>query len=125
MGKIAFTELKFAADTCPLIRWELTITAEDRHVVCESKTKRIKHQCTEEEWRKLEKLFSVCNFQAWQDKYYKPTLDGTNWCLEIHGSDGQVKKSDGMNGYPEEWEAFMELCDYCAEIAGFETDEER
>ena len=123
MAKIAFTKLMYAADTWPLIRRELTITAEDRRVVCESETKRTEHQCTDTEWRQLEELLSVCNFTAWQDEYYEPVLDGTHWRLEIHGANGQVKKSGGMNAYPDEWKAFMAICDYCADIAGFETDE--
>ena len=122
MGKIAFTKLIYAADTWPLIRRELTITAEDRRVVCESETKRIEHQCTGAEWLKLEELFAACNFPAWQEEYYEPVLDGTHWRLEIHGADGQVRKSDGMNAYPDEWKAFMVMCDYCADIAGVETD---
>ena len=123
MGNTAFTKLKYASDTWPLIRRELTITAENRRVVCESETKRTEHQCTEAEWRKLEELFAVCNFSAWQEEYYEPVLDGTHWRLEIHGANGQVKKSDGMNAYPDEWKAFMAMCDYCADIAGFVTDE--
>ena len=123
MGKITFTKLKYAADTWPLIRRELTITAEDHRVVCESETKRIEHQCGEAEWRQLEELFSDCNSPAWQDEYFEPVLDGTHWRLEIHGAEGQVKKSEGMNAYPDEWKAFVAMCDYCAEIAGFETDE--
>ena len=123
MGKVDFTKLVYAADTWPLIRRELAITAEDRRVVCESETKRIEHQCSEAEWRKLEELLPVCNFPAWQDEYYESVLDGTHWRLEIHGANGQVKKSDGMNAYPDEWKAFMAMCDYCADIAGFVTDE--
>ena len=123
MGNLAFVKFKYVVETWPEIRRELTITAEDRRVVCESETKRIEHQCDETEWRKLEEMLSVCNFPAWQDEYYKPVLDGTHWRLEIHGADGQVKKSDGMNDHPDEWKAFMATCEYCAEIAGFETDE--
>ena len=123
MGNIAFTKLMDAADTWPLIRRELTITADDRRVVCESETKHIEHRCGEAEWRKLGELLSVCNFPAWLEEYYEPVLDGTHWRLEIHGADGQVKKSDGMNAYPDEWKAFTTMCDYCADIAGFETDE--
>ena len=123
MGNIAFTKLMYAADTWPLIRRELTITAEDRRVVCESETRRIEHQCSGAEWRKLEELLSGCNFPAWREEYYEPVLDGTHWRLEIHGADGQIRKSDGMNAYPDEWKSFMEMCDFCADIAGFETDE--
>ena len=123
MGNITFTKLKYMSDTWPLIRRELTITADDRRVVCESETERIEHRCGEAEWRKLEELLSVCNFPAWLEEYYEPVLDGTHWRLEIHGADGQVRKSDGMNAYPDEWKAFVAMCDYCADIAGFETDE--
>ena len=123
MAKFAFTKLTFALDTWPLIRRTLTITAENRRVVCESETKRFAHSCTGAEWQKLEELLSVCNFPAWHEEYYEPVLDGTHWHLEIHGADGQVGKSDGMNGYPEEWEAFTAMCDYCADLSGFEPDE--
>jgi len=54
MEKLAFAKLKYAADTWPLIRQELTITADDRRVVCENETKRIEHQCSEAEWQQLE-----------------------------------------------------------------------
>ena len=119
MGKIAFTELLYAADTWPLIRRELTITAEDRLVVCENETRRIEHQCNEAEWETLAELLSSCNFPAWQEEYYQPTLDGTHWRLEIRFADGSVKKSEGMNAYPNEWQPFMAMCDHCADIAGF------
>ena len=123
MGEVAFTKLMYTADTWPLIRRELTITAKERQVVCESETCRVEHRCGEAEWRKLEELLWGCNFSAWQDEYYEPMLDGTHWHLEIHGADGKVKKSDGMNSYPNEWKAFVAMCDYCAEIAGFEVEE--
>ena len=122
MGKVDFTKLVYVADTWPLIRRELTITAEDRRVVCESGTKRAEHQCTEPEWRKLEEMLSVCNFPAWQEEYHKPVLDGMHWRLEIHDAEGQVRKSEGMNAYPDAWKVFAAMCDYCADIAGFETD---
>ena len=82
MGKIAFVELKYYADTWPLIRRrELTVTAEDRRVVCESETRRVGHRCNESEWRQLEELLSACDFPAWQEEYYEPVLDGTHWLV--------------------------------------------
>ena len=125
MAKTAFSKLIYTADTWPLIRRALTIAAEDRRLVCESGTERVEHQCGEAEWGKLEELLSACNFPAWREAYDKPVLDGTHWRLEIHGTDGSVRRSDGMNGYPDEWQAFMAVCDYCADIAGFEPDENR
>jgi hypothetical protein len=118
MGNFAFTKLIYAADTWPLLRRELTVVAKDRLVVCENEKERVEHRCGGVEWEKLETLLSECNFSAWQEEYYEPVLDGTHWRLEIHRSDGQVGKSDGMNAYPDEWRAFTAMCDYCAEIAG-------
>ena len=81
------------------------------------------HRCGDAKWEKLESLLAKCNFSAWREKYEEPVLDGTFWNLEIQYADGQTMKSEGMNGYPDEWKAFMTMCDYCADIAGFETDE--
>ena len=125
MRKVAFTKLVYTADIWPLNRRELTITAEDRRVVCESENKRFEHQCDGPEWRDLEEMLAACNFPAWHEEYYEPVLDGTHWRLEIHDADGQVKKSDGMNAYPDAWNAFTAICDYCARITGFETDEKQ
>ena len=123
-----FVELTYEERTWPLIRRRLTVTAAERRIVCHGTDENghitdTDHRCSEAEWRKLEELFAVCNFSAWQEEYYEPVLDGTHWRLEIHGANGQVKKSDGMNAYPDEWKAFMAMCDYCADIAGFVTDE--
>ena len=123
MGKIAFAKLMYAVNTWPLIRRKLTITAEDRRVVCESGTGRVEHRCGEAEWQKLEELLAVCDFSAWHEEYHDPVLDGTYWRLEIGGADGLVRKSEGMNGYPDQWQAFAALCGYCMEIAGFDADE--
>lgn len=123
MENIAITKLIYASDTWPLIRRELTITEEDRRVVCESETERIGHQCSEAEWRRLAELLTACDFPVWRDDYYEPVLDGTHWRLEIHGADGRIMKSEGMNAYPDEWPTFTAMCDYCADIAGFATDE--
>jgi hypothetical protein len=124
----AISKLIFSADTWPLKRWALTVTAAERQVVCEirdenGEIKTADHRCGDAKWEKLESLLAKCNFSAWREKYEEPVLNGTFWNLEIQYADGQTMKSEGMNGYPDEWKAFMTMCDYCADIAGFETDE--
>lgn len=119
--------MEYSERTWPLIQKELTIIPEEHRVVCESGSKHFEHLCDEMQWKKLEKLIEDCNFSAWEDEYYSPALDGTEWNLGLHESDGQIKKSKGMNAYPDKWHAFAVLLDYCAEITGFEpeTDEQQ
>ena len=121
------SKLSFSANTWPLKRWGLTIEEEKNSVICEIRDERkvkTAHSVNlVDNWAKLQDLLAKCNFSAWREKYEEPVLDGTFWNLEIQYADGQTMKSEGMNGYPDEWKAFMTMCDYCADIAGFETDE--
>jgi len=123
----AISKLTFSANTWPLKRWGLTIEEEKNSVICEIRDERkvkTAHSVNlVDNWAKLQDLLAKCNFSAWREKYEEPVLDGTFWNLEIQYADGQTMKSEGMNGYPDEWKAFMTMCDYCADIAGFETDE--
>jgi len=116
------SKLICTADTWPLKRWALTITAAERRVVCEirdedGKTETADHRCGDAEWAKLESLLAKCNFPAWREKYEKPVLDGTLWHLKIQYADGRTTESDGMNGYPDEWRDFTAMCEYCEEIS--------
>lgn len=116
------SKLIFAADTWPLKRWVLTITAAEHRVVCEIRdengmTETADHRCGDVEWAKLESLLAKCNFSAWREKYEEPVLDGTLWHLEIQYADGRAMVSDGMNGYPDEWRDFTAMCEYCEEIS--------
>ncbi|MBR2435120.1 MAG: hypothetical protein IKB22_06575 [Lentisphaeria bacterium] len=124
---MAISKLTFSANTWPLKRWGLTIEEEKNSVICEIRDERkvkTAHSVNlVDNWAKLQDLLAKCNFSAWREKYEEPVLDGTFWNLEIQYADGQTMKSEGMNGYPDEWKAFMTMCDYCADIAGFETDE--
>jgi len=127
MMDTTISKLTFSANTWPLKRWALTIEEDKNSVFCEIggergiKTAHSLHLA--DNWAKLQSLLAKCNFSAWREKYEEPVLDGTFWNLEIQYADGQTMKSEGMNGYPDEWKAFMTMCDYCADIAGFETDE--
>ena len=127
MMNTAISKLIFSANTWPLKRWALTIEEEKNSVICEigdeSEVKTAHSLHLVDNWAKLQDLLAKCNFSAWREKYEEPVLDGTFWNLEIQYADGQTMKSEGMNGYPDEWKAFMTMCDYCADIAGFETDE--
>ena len=127
MAENSFRKLEYSERTWPLIQKELTIIPEEHRVVCESVNKRFEHLCDEMQWEKLEKLIEDCHFSAWKDEYYSPALDGTEWTLEFHESDGQIKKSKGMNAYPDKRNSFAVLLDYCAEITGFvsEPDEQQ
>ena len=118
----AISKLIFAADTWPLKRWALTITATKRRVVCEIRDENgmietADHRCGDAEWAKLEGLLAKCNFPAWQEEYEEPVLDGTDWHLEIQYADGRTTKSDGMNGYPDQWRDFATMCEYCEKIS--------
>ena len=118
----AISKLIFWAYTWPLNWWALTITAAERRVVCEirdedGKTETADHRCGDAEWAKLEELLAKCNFSAWREEYDEPVLDGTCWHLEIQYADGQTMKSEGMNGYPDEWRDFETMCEYCEEIS--------
>ena len=121
MGDIGFSKLAYAENTWPLTRRELTIIPAGRKVICESGNESgsayMDHQCTDAEWRKLENLLAACDFSAWRSEYYQPVLDGVHWHLELRGNDGNVRVFDGMNDYPDCWEKFMAMCNYCAEIS--------
>ena len=126
MGNIDFTRLTFTVDTWPLKRRELTLFPAERRVVCESmgdRFLRAEHRFSDAEWRKVDELLASCELAAWQETYEQPALDGTSWHLELRGTDGRVRRSEGLNAYPAEWQAFRKFCDYCAESAGFEPDE--
>ncbi len=117
----SISKLIFSADTWPLKRRTLTITATERSVVCEireenGEIKTADHRCGVAEWTKLESLLAKCNFSAWRDKYEKPVLDGTIWHLEIQYADGRRMESAGMNDYPNEWRDFTAMCKYCERI---------
>ncbi len=116
------SKLIFTADTWPLKRWTLIITAAEHRMVCEIRdengmTETADHRCGDVEWAKLESLLGKCNFSAWREKYEEPVLDGTLWHLEIQYADGRTTESDGMNGYPDEWRDFAAMCEYCEEIS--------
>ena len=121
MGDIGFSKLTFAERTRPLTGRELTIIPAGRKVICrsgnEGGSEYADHRCADAEWRKLEGLLAACDFPAWRGEYYRPVLDGVHWHLELRKKDGEVRVFDGMNDYPEEWQDFMALCAYCAEIA--------
>ena len=125
---IDFSKLTFSADTWPLKRWALTVTAAEHRAVCEDrdengKTEISDHRCSDAEWTELESLLAKCNFFAWRDKYEEPVLDGTTWHLEILHSDGRVTRSGGMNGYPDEWRDFAAMCEYCRKISENEREQ--
>ena len=115
------SKLIFTADTWPLKRWALTITAAERRVVCEIRdengiTETADHRCGDAEWAKLDGLLAKCNFSAWREKYERPALDGTHWHLEIQYADGRTMESNGLNDYPDEWRNFMAVWRYCKRI---------
>ena len=126
MGNIDFTRLTFTVDIWPLKRRELTLFPAERRVVCESGgdcSLHAEHRFSDAEWRKLEELLASCDLAAWQETYERPVLDGEHWQLELRGADGRVRRSEGRNAWPDEWEAFEKFCDFCAGSAGFEPDE--
>lgn len=128
MGNMDFTRLTFSMDTWPLKRRDLTLFPAERRVVCESRSeagvRHAEHRFSDAEWQKIAALLAVCNFAAWSERYEQPMLDGTVWHLELLGADGQVRKSDGLNAYPDEWRSFRKFCNSCAESVGFEPDEQ-
>ena len=70
-------------------------------------------------------MLAKCNFPIWREKYEEPVLDVTLWHLEIQYADGQTMKSEGMNGYPDEWQTFMAMCEYCGEISEIEYGQQQ
>ena len=117
-----FTEWTYEERTWPLICRRLTVTAAERRIVCHGTDENghitdTDHRCSEAEWRKLCELFAACRFDAWQKRYETPTLDGTLWQLTIRLADGRVIESGGLNGWPDEWERFAALGNYCAELS--------
>ena len=117
-----FSKLTFTANTWPLNRLALTITAAERRVVYEindenGQNRTADHRCDDAEWTKLESLLAKCNFTAWRKKYKEPALDGTRWHLELLYSDERATVADGLNGYPDQWRDFVAQCEYCEEIS--------
>lgn len=72
------SKLLFTADTWPLKRRALTVTATERRVL-----------------------------------------------REIRHTDGQTVMSEGVNGYPDEWQTFMAMCEYCGEISEIEYGQQQ
>lgn len=69
----------------------------------------------EEFLKKLEKI-DILN---WEDDYFAPVLDGESWRLKYYTTDGTKKYIHGLNAYPKEYDALMDLL-----LAEYEDAEE-
>ena len=53
----------------------------------------------------------------WACEYYDYTiLDGEEWRIEIVFLNGEKKVVNGMNGYPKNWDAFLELIIWLSDV---------
>ncbi len=114
--KVMFCRLTYTERTWPELPESLTITPQNKTVIMDVDGKELSRECSSAEWSKLEICLAACNFGNWQKEYFEPVLDGTTWSLEIEGENGGIGKSSGCNGYPAEWEKFLELKQYCRDL---------
>jgi len=111
-----FRKLTYMERTWPELPKKLTITPHNKTVVMDVDGKELSCECSSADWFKLEIYLTACNFGTWQKEYFEPVLDGTTWSLEIEVENGSIGKSTGSNGYPAEWEKFIELKQYCRDL---------
>ena len=111
-----FRKLTYTERTWPELPESLTITPQNKMVVMDVDGKELSCECSSADWFKLEIYLTACNFGSWQKEYFEPVLDGTTWSLEIEDENGNIGKSSGCNGYPAEWEKFLELKQYCCDL---------
>lgn len=48
---------------------------------------------------------------SWADEYFEPVCDGTQWELTYREEGKKTRCISGSNGYPPQWEQFIEWLD--------------
>lgn len=61
----------------------------------------------------LENKLNALALETWGAEYEDPHIrDGEEWSLSLEFVDGGTKTVRGLNGYPENWRAFMKMLDW-------------
>lgn len=55
--------------------------------------------------------WDALNVNSWDDYYYEPVCDGTQWKLTYREDGKKTRHVSGSNGYPPNWHQFIEWLD--------------
>lgn len=118
---ISFNIVKYTESTWPGFSEELTIDLRKKTIVyAASDSDDLEHpssrKCTAREWDKIANLVAGCRFDQWEEDYFELVLDGTSWSIDLLKDGKVVKVSSGSNGYPNCWQMFTALKDYCRSL---------
>lgn len=102
--KISFRDRKFVYEEVSIID-------------CTSQKKSI--HFTDKQWKDFViPALQTCNFMAWTDNYVDPPVyDGTQWELRIQLGKKGVRKIEGDNDFPEEWDIFQKFISDCLDLS--------
>ena len=76
-------------------------------------------------WRRLTRpvldvlrlKLEACKFEAWQDDYSAPEMNGAEWGLELFNGGKSVKQINGGSILPENWDIFRSILELCGALA--------
>ena len=57
----------------------------------------------------IERLYRQFGFEKWRDKYYKASLDGFHWVIQVMFTDGKTQERSGSNACPPHWESVWKM----------------